>query len=432
MTVAVRVLLLALATATGCRASRTPAPTASQPSATATISSRPGATPRSRAELPTTSGDLALSNLDSQIAGIEKEAARPGGDPGVKARLASLLLLRGQILGRIADYERADELADAAVKAAPKSAEARQIMAALHALLHRFAAAEQALATALALGVNPRELEAARAALLEAAGRSEEALALRERDAADHPLVATQVALAVLASRLGQDGRAARLFVSAQDGYRDTSPFPLAYLYLQEGLAAERRGKLSRARELFEAALERVPGYAPAACHLAGVLASMGQRGRAIAILEDLTKTADDPEPVGQLAVLLRAAGRKEEAEALFGRAESAYEALLVKIPGAFRQHAARFYLARGGRADRARTLARASFSDGPSPEAFGLVIDASIAAGDPREACATADGMKAKRPLTAADRAPMARAYQACGRGNEAQAMLARAASGL
>jgi len=432
MTVAVRILLLVLVTATACRSSRVPAPPAPKPVSTAMSTSGPGATPRSRAEFPTTSGDLALSNLDSQIAGIEKQAGRPGSAPGLDGRLASLLLLRGQILGRTADYQRADNLAAAAVEAAPKSPEARQVLASVHATLHRFAAAEQALASAEALGVNPRELEAARAGVLEATGRTEEALVIRERDAAAHPMLATQVALATLVAQLGQDEKAAQLFVSAQDGYRDTSPFPLAYAYLQEGLAAERRGKLSRARELFEAALERVPGYAPTASHLAGALPSMGQRQQAATVLEALIKTSDDPEFVGQLAVLLRDEGRKQEAEVLFNRAESAYEKLLSKMPDAFGEHAARFYLARGHRADRALALARANLSGRPTPQAFGLAIDASVAAGDPREACVFADSLRTRKPLTVAARVYVARAYHVCGRRNEAQSMLAEVVPGL
>src|SRR5581483_7464425 len=98
------------------------------------------------------------------------------GDSSLRTRLVPLLLLRGQLLGRIADYQRADELTRAVVAEAPRSIEAHQLRASVHATLHRFAAAEAELHAAEKLGAKPRELEPARVALLEATGRTAEAL----------------------------------------------------------------------------------------------------------------------------------------------------------------------------------------------------------------------------------------------------------------
>jgi tetratricopeptide (TPR) repeat protein len=424
MSAAVRIFAALVLTVVACRRAPEPPRPHRAPAA-----SRPGATPRSRAEFPTTSGDLALSNLASQIDGVEQLCGR---DPTARGRLVSLLLLRGQLLGRLADYERADKLAGEVLAASPRAADAQVLRASVDATLHRFQAAEKDLARAQALGANPRDLQPARTALLESTGHAADALPLRRRDAAARPELATLAAVAVLEAELGNSATASRLFVQAQDGYGGVSPFPLAYLYLQEGLAAERAGQLARASDLFTAALERVPGYAPAASHLASALSLMGQRKRALTVLEPVLRTSDDPELPGQMAVLLRAEHRTGEADRLFARADQRYQELLARMPEAFSDHGARFYLAWGGHADRALALARANLANRPTREAFALAIDAAIAAGDAAQACQVADRLKTSSAFTPLARIDAARAFQSCGRADEAHALLSQAERAL
>ena len=54
-----------------------------------------------------TDGTIALLNLQAQIEGLEGHSTS-----GEAASLVDLLILRGLILGRISDYERAVQLAD--------------------------------------------------------------------------------------------------------------------------------------------------------------------------------------------------------------------------------------------------------------------------------------------------------------------------------
>jgi tetratricopeptide (TPR) repeat protein len=432
MTVTIRISLVALLAVTACRSSRAPAPSPHAQRTAPVPHSGPGATPRSRAEFPTTSGAIALGNLDSQIEVAEKALGPAGKDVGTKTTLASLLLMRGQLLGRLADYERADRLTAEVVAAQPKLAGAHQVRASAASTLHLFSLAASELDRAQALGANPRSLEGPRAGLLEATGRGKDALPVRRRQAEELPDLATLTSLAVLEAELGDPAAASRLFVRAQDDYHGASPFPLAFLYLQEGLVAERAGQLTRARDLFEAAVERVPPFAPAVSHLAGALASMGQRQRAIAVLEPVLKSSDDPELVGQLAALLRAEGRDAEADALFVRADQRYQELLARTPEAFGDHAARFYLSWGGHADRALALARANLASRPTREAFALAITAGIAAGDPAYACTVADRLKASSAFTPLAHIDAARAFAACGRKDEAQTLLTQAEQAL
>jgi tetratricopeptide (TPR) repeat protein len=426
-----RVRLLILLATAACR-SRTEAPAAAPAAAPRPAGPRsgPGATPRARTEFPTTSGDLALSNLDSLIEGAEKASAGKGDVAGT-SRWVSLLLLRGQIRGRIADYERADHMAAALVAGVPGSPAAQRTLASVHATLHRFSAASAALSRAEKLGENPLELESARAALREATGRTSDALPVREREAASRPDMATLTALATARADLGDREAARRLFVRAQDEYRDPSPFPLAHLYLQEGLAAERAGELARARDLFAAAIERVPGFAPATGHLAGVLASTGQRRRAIALLQSLLESSDDPEYVGQLADLLRTEHRDSEADQLFHRADARFTELTRRLPEAYADHASRFYLTWGGHNAQALALARRNLAERPTRTAMALATQAATAAGDSRLACTIAARLAAEKPLGPNDRVLAARAFEGCGRESDAQTLLAAAPPG-
>src|SRR4029450_1451801 len=112
-----------------------------------------------------------------------------------------LLLVRGQLRGRIADYLRADELSRALVKSAPRLARAHEVRASVLTTLHRFAEAGRELDRAQALGSNPVDLQPARTALLEATGRTAEAQEQRARALANPdvpPDLAGRAAMAVL------------------------------------------------------------------------------------------------------------------------------------------------------------------------------------------------------------------------------------------
>ena len=80
-----------------------------------------------------TDGTIALLNLQAQIEGLEGHSTS-----GEAASLIDLLILRGQILGRISDYERAAQLADCQVGAAITDAAAYVARAQTRAVFHRF------------------------------------------------------------------------------------------------------------------------------------------------------------------------------------------------------------------------------------------------------------------------------------------------------
>src|SRR5882724_4447107 len=95
------------------------------------------ASPLTPAELPTTDGAIALGNLDAEITGLERDVAK---DPSLDrvGALVEDLAARGQFLGRLADYERAAVLADAAVAKRGSDARAYATRAKARAIFHRF------------------------------------------------------------------------------------------------------------------------------------------------------------------------------------------------------------------------------------------------------------------------------------------------------
>src|SRR5262249_19087561 len=132
-------------------------------------------TPRSQDDYPTTDGELALHNLDSQIAGQLERLARTH-DLAVHAPLGELLLLRGRQTGRVPDYERAATLAKQLLAAQPKSPVAWRFQASVLSTFHQFSAALAALDKCEANGERPLELESPRAAIAEAQGQYDRAL----------------------------------------------------------------------------------------------------------------------------------------------------------------------------------------------------------------------------------------------------------------
>jgi tetratricopeptide (TPR) repeat protein len=335
------------------------------------------------AELATTSGVIALANLQAQIGSLEAQMAAGRLALPQSATLIDLLTLRGHILGRIADYERADALAEQLICDAPAAADTVLARARARATLHRFAEALADLDSAEQRGADQNTLDAERAAIFQALGRYDEALALRWDAAERRPNSATLGALAGLQAECGAVSEAERLFDEARQRYQHVSPFPIAMLDFRRGLMWFEHGDLDAARFWFNAARRRVPSYAPALGHLAEVDAALGQGAAAIARLRPLAMSADDPEYAGLLASLLSESGQIEAAREWRARAAERYTDLMRRHPAAFADHAAEFWLAAGGDAPKALQLAQQNLAIRPTPRAYTLLQRVALASMD-------------------------------------------------
>ena len=326
----------------------------------------------------TTAGVIAVGNLETRIDGQVSRATGARLTVGESVELVELIALRGHVLGCIADSERAAALADGLVAQVPTDARSFVARARMRGVFHRFASALTDLDTAAALGGDRVDLDAERAAIYQALGRYDEALAIR-RQAVDRR--ADFSALAALAGVYGDRGEpdeAERWFRGATRCYNSTSPFPLATLEFQLGQSWMEHDDLRRARAWCDAAVRRLPAYVPAQGHLAELEAALGNTAAAVARLRPLAFASDDPDYATQLARILGNAGQTEEAQTWRGKAQARYDELLAHHHDAFADHAAEFWLTIGGDPQRALWLARVNLSLRQTPRARALVRRAS------------------------------------------------------
>src|SRR5437763_5277032 len=138
-------------------------PSTSQKAAGTVPSAAPS--PLSQTELRTTDGAIALGNLEAQIAGEERLASYGPLTISQRAGIAELIAMRGQFLGRVVDYERAEDIAEQLVRAAPTDGRSFLARAKARSLFHRFDEALTDLAEAERLGLHTDRIEWLRATI---------------------------------------------------------------------------------------------------------------------------------------------------------------------------------------------------------------------------------------------------------------------------
>jgi tetratricopeptide (TPR) repeat protein len=321
----------------------------------------------------TTDGSIALRNLSAQIEGLQAEVVSGYSTAETQLCLIDLLVLRGRTLGRIADYRRAEQVANHFVRETG-SVESFLGRARIHALFHRFPAALDDLDIAQDLSIDEAAAEEERAAIFQGLGRYNEALALRQQAVERCPTFESLAALAGLGAERGEIETAQQLYVESQWRYRGVSPFPLALLDFQLGHMWMHQGEWRKAQELLQFAVQRLPAYAPAQGHLAEVEAEIGNAENAVARLYPLAMSSDDPDYASQLAQILQDLGRVEESRHWCRFAATIYGTLVVEYPEAFADHAAEFWLGPGANPNKALELAQINFATRKTPRSHSLL----------------------------------------------------------
>src|SRR5206468_4996053 len=130
---------------------------------------------------------IALLNLRAQIEGLEPDVRLGYSTVESRVGLIDLITLRGLILGHIADYQRADEMAEQLVRDAATDGTAFVARARTRAVFHRFTDALHDIERAERLGPNTETTNGDLAAIFHALGRYDEALAIREEAADRRP-----------------------------------------------------------------------------------------------------------------------------------------------------------------------------------------------------------------------------------------------------
>lgn len=323
----------------------------------------------------TTSGAIAIANLDHQIAQARDEAGAE-----------ELLLARSRFLS---DYEALDRAVAIAKDHFATGADLLQ-RARTRSAVHRFADALADAAAAERVGANADEIRALRASILVAIGCAEKLVPQLEAAVIRHPGFASRSALAGAYAAMGRLAEADRLYVSALADLETTSPFPYAWVYFARGVMwTEQGGDSARGERLYTQALAHLPEFAAASIHLAELEVARGNLAPAIMRLERVVASSGEPEALGLLGALHVRTGDPVRGRREVSRARQRYEALLARYPLAFADHAAEFYLGPGADAERAWVLAEHNLANRETARAVAIAIKAAVATGRDREACA-------------------------------------------
>jgi tetratricopeptide (TPR) repeat protein len=418
-------------------------------------------------KLPRTEdGATALRRLDREI-----ELAADS----VPASIARHLE-RASITGQLDDYTQALAGSEMLVKSSPDAEETWRLRVMALLRVHRFADARVALKK-LATFVHPSKLVEHEITLVEASGDTERALAMRAELAKQAPNAQNLTVWAAALAQAGRADEAIAIIPKAAAAVRD-NPTPLiAWLLFQWGRCYELKGELATAREFFAAAHERLPGYLEATTHLAQTMIATGDRAGASRLVDEAlgaplatsgedgptamskdggaparssdggptTASSDSGTPArssdrGPMAAssdsgtpatsrdgrahanhrhpeLLALAAELDHPE-LADEARAEWERYVAALPLAFSDHAARFYLKRDPA--RALELARLNHENRDTPEARALVVEAALAAGDPKAACAVVEPLV--KTGTHAQRFLAWQALSRCGREADAE----------
>jgi tetratricopeptide (TPR) repeat protein len=319
-----------------------------------------------------TSGRIAVANLSALIDSLELgRVERPTFENLVE--LSKLLFLRGNLLGRIPDYDCGELIAKEAIALSPDSGSAFYIRAQLAQRFHRFAEASALLDQALAAGCPRQKIDTEKAALLQATGKYREASALREKLSEKEPAIHTIGSLASLLADMDEWTRAEACYAAALDADDGTSPIPCAQLLFEWGVSARRRRDLNRAEAIFAELDTILPQHVPGRGHRAEVALARGHLDIAQLLVRPLLDISDDPEYRAIYAEILAARGDSKaayEAE----RSAAGYELLLARRPETYADHAAAFFMGVGNRPQLAVDLATANWKLRDTPQSRSLL----------------------------------------------------------
>ena len=327
----------------------------------------------------TTRSDIAVRNFQARVEALREQQRRAPQDLALRATLVEHLLARATFLGTFDDFDEADTLSRG--REGPEGALLR---ASFLSAVHRFEEARAKLAEAARLGAPEHLVERARLVVDLAVGEDPAGLLPRARTltAASESYAHWTVLASVLAA-LGRYEQADATYLRALSIYRDTSPFPLAWVSFTRGVMwGEAAGRPDRARVLYADAVARLPDYVVANVHLSELEEPEQARARLEGVL-----ASGDPEPSARLAQRLDGPRRA----ALFARARARYESLLSRHREAFLDHASEFY-AMVGEPQRALELALENLTVRRNGRAYVVALRAAEAAGEQATVCRLVD----------------------------------------
>jgi tetratricopeptide (TPR) repeat protein len=336
-----------------------------------------------------TDGDIAVNNLESARQNAWNRFWFAPQRLGIAEHIVEQEQLMAHFLGDPCVLDRLETLVAEIDRVEPESSRTALLHAQVLSMEHRFADAREYLARAAFEGLS----EVANCVALsidQACGTSLDAvLKARRRMVAQSDRLEDLVPLGALFADLGQFVNADEVYRRALRKYRDTSPFPAAWVCFQLGVLWGELvpdPQLHRAARWYQKAIGYVPCYVKARVHLLEIYLRYGSAKAAETLLYPAVSNGD-PEVHWRGADVLFAMGRVAEAEVQMEAARSGFETLLAKHLLAFADHGAEFYSGSGNNLARAFELATINLENRPTLRAFERAYQAAISADESKAA---------------------------------------------
>lgn len=330
-----------------------------------------------------------LAELDQRIADLQRRAGKRPADWLIRMHLGTALLERAGLTNQIDDLDRVQAVLDEAFAIAPVGSGPVVVAARFNFSIHRLEAAEKYLDMIDRRAV-PRADDQLIARVLRAAialqrGQYEAGFAELSAVAALAPVVAN-AELALYHAKTGNPGKAEALLEAELGTTSTKDPRRRAWLKLQMGIIAMERGELVVAVEHLKGADAELAGWWLVQEYVAEIHNRRSEHDKAIAIYEELVRTADLPQHLDALAGLYKHTGEQAKADALIARAAARWEEQLARYPEAAMGHGLQHQLEFGTPA-RALELALANVAARPGGDAQVLLARAYLQSGAAAEA---------------------------------------------
>lgn len=370
-----------------------------------------------------------LAELDQSIDALQRRVDGRPGDWLTRMHLGARLLLRAGLTNQIDDFARVQAILDESFAIAPERSGPVLLAARFNFAVHRLDLAEHYLDI-----IDHRPVPRADEQLLARVLRAEIAVQRGVYDVAATELTALAAAapeaakaeLALYHAKTGDPARAEALLAEVLAATLKKDPRRRAWVRLQLGVLAMDRGDLLLALKHLQEADAELPGWWLVQEHIAEVHGRRDNHAEAIAILEELVRSADLPEHMDALASLYRHTGEPDKAQALIAQAAARWEQQLARFPEAAMGHALQHHLEFGA-PERALELALANHAARPGGDAKVSLARAYLKLGRAAEALAVAEQALATPYRTARLHDVAAKAHAALGHTAAAEEQAAR-----
>ncbi len=335
-----------------------------------------------------------LDDLDRRIAGLQRLVNNRSDDWLTRMHLGAVLLERAGLTNQVDDFDRVQAVLDDAFTIARAGSGPLLLAARFNFSIHRLDAAEKYIdmidRRAVPRGDEQVIARALRAEIAVQRGQYEVAFADLTAVAAIAP-AAANAALALYHAKTGDPAKAEALLEAALESTHPNDPQRRAWLKLQLGIIAMDRGELLVALERLQGADAELSGWWLVQEHIAEVHNRRDSHDKAVAIYEELVRTADLPQHMDALAGLYAHMGEAQKAEELITRAAARWEQQLARFPEAAMGHGLQHHL-QFGTPQRALELALANHALRPGGDAQVALARAYLRSGQAAEALAVAE----------------------------------------